>query len=155
MTDSIIEPLRGELRPQPYPDPEPGEPVLVFDIEILVRVVLTSEVAPQFFPGSKPHTRFTVEDLDLGVSDWRELAGKEITFSEDDELDASIYLATVHNPVTLHRLRFGEPGDNSIPGEIELEFDFRYVKPRPPELEPSFRVCWNIDFRVITEGETE
>lgn len=138
MSERVLWPLGGELRPRPYPDPEPGDPLLLFEIEIPVRVILSSPVAPAFFPRSEPTTRVSLEDVDLGVSDWRQLEGKVVTFSEDPELDAAVYLATVHNPVRLHSIRFGAAGAASIRAAIDLGFDFRCVKPRPPELEPSY-----------------
>lgn len=149
MEGQILQPIHGTIMLRPCPEAEPDEPTLLFDMEIKIRVALTTEVAPQFFPRSEPITRFTVEDLDLGVSDWRQLAGKTITYTDDDELDASLYLATVHNPVTLHRISFGATHDDSISAQIELEFDFRYVKPRPPEMERTVRVVWDMEFQII------
>ena len=106
MSVRVLVPFGGELRPRPYPDPEPGDPILLFDIEIPVRVALSSPVAPAFFPRPEPTTCVSLEDVDLGVSDWRQLEDKLIAFPKDPELDAAVYLATVHNPVILSCGRF-------------------------------------------------
>jgi hypothetical protein len=154
MSDKVIIPTGGVLRVKSEDDPKTGAASLLFDIEIPVRLELSSEVSRHFFPSAAPVSLVELEDVDLGVSDWRELAGKEAVIPEDeDQSDAAIYLATVHNPVYLYRISFGEPGHRRIPAVIELEFDFRCVNPRPPELEVSFRVRWEIDFEVIEEED--
>jgi hypothetical protein len=154
MSKQILVPLTGELHPQACPDPDPGEPVMLFDIEIPVRFDLASPVEPGLFPRPEPVARVSLEDVDLGVTDWRELAGKDVSFPPDlDQSDAAIYLGGVHNPVRLHRIRFGQLLGRAIRVGIELEFDFRCVKPRPPELEPVLRVHWEIDLVVIEEDE--
>jgi hypothetical protein len=154
MSAQVLVPLGGERRPITDPDPEPGEPPLLFDIEIPVRVAGSSPVGPSFFrrPAGPPTTRVSLEDVDLGVSDWRQLAGKDIAFPGGAALDAAaVYLGTVHNPVKLQRIRFGTPSEASIPAVIDLAFDFRCVNPRPPELEALFQVQWDIEFAVVPE----
>lgn len=59
-----------------------------------------------------------------------------------------MYLAGVHNPVRLRHLRFGAAGGRSIPAEVELGIDLRYVNPRPPELPESLKVVWSDTFEV-------
>jgi hypothetical protein len=151
MPEEVLVPLGGRLLPRAFPAPEPGDPVLLFDIEIPVRVEVTSPVAPAFFPRPDRTTVVSVEDVDLGVEDWRQLAGREVVLPEGAGLDAAVYLATVHNPVALRRIRFGPAGERSIPGEVELEVDLRCVKPRPPELARSLRVRWEITFEVVSD----
>ena len=156
MADAVLVPLGGRLLPQAVPDPEPGEPSLLFEVEILVRIVLSSPVAPGFFP--RPHQPdrpaiVSVEDVELGVSDWRQLADREVVIPADAEMDAAVYLAGVHNPVRLRRLRFGPAGAWSIPAEVELRLDFRYVNPRPPELPKALDVCWQVVFDVVPDAE--
>jgi hypothetical protein len=128
---------------------------LLFDIEISVRIVLSAPVEPGFFPRpNQPTARISLEDVDFGVSDWRQLEGKDIAFPDDQDMDpGAIYLASIHNPVRLQRVRFGVASQTSIRAEIELDFDFRCVNPLPAELEKSFRVLWEIDFEVISEEE--
>lgn len=156
MPKQILVPLTGNLKPQAYPGREPGDPALIFDIEIPVRFNLTSPVDPELFPGRAPVTRVILEFVDLGVSDWRDLAGKEVAFGEDFEVsDAAIYLGTVHNPVRLHRIQFGKIRGQKLRADIDLELDFRCVNPRPRELKPSLRVHWEIDLKVISEDEDE
>jgi len=81
MSDSVLMPIGGELRPQTYQ-------VVLFDLEIVVRVAVTSSVEPEFFPQTRP-TTVDVEDVDLGVSDWRQLADREVAFPPDQ--DAAFY----------------------------------------------------------------
>src|SRR5262249_25790388 len=84
-----LKPLTGTLRPPPSPAPEPGEPALLFDIDIPVRFALRSPVAPGLFPRPEPVAQVSLEDVDLGVSDWRDLAGKEVAFPRElDQSDA-------------------------------------------------------------------
>jgi hypothetical protein len=151
MSDPVLVPLGGRLLPQAFPKAVSADPVLLFDIEIPIRVAVSSPVGPAFFP--RRPTRVSIEDVDLGVSDWRQLSGKDIAFPASAEWDAAVYLATVHNPVKLRRIRFGRAGEQTIQALIELELDFRCVKPRPPELESSLRVSWVIDFEVIRGEE--
>src|SRR5262245_25113843 len=115
MPDEVLVPLGGRLLPQTFPDAEPGEPSVLFEVEIPVRVDVSSPVAPAFFPRSDRTTVVSVEDVDLGVPDWRQLAGREVVIPAGAELDAAVYLAGVHNPVRLRRLRFGPAGERSIP----------------------------------------
>ena len=154
MSERILTPLPGELRPRAYPDPEPGEPTLVFDIDIPVRFALTAPVEPGLFPRREPVARASLEDVDLGVSDWRHLAGKDVVFPPDlDQSDAAMYLGGVHNPIRLHRIRFGGIDGQAVRARIDLAFDFLCVKPRPPELEPSLRVSWEVDLEIVAESD--
>jgi hypothetical protein len=89
------------------------------------------------------------------VPDWRQLSGKAVRIPRDEELDAAVYLATVHNPVTLRRLRFGQAAEGSIPAEVELSFDFRYVNPRPPGFPKSLRVTWQVTFEVRPDDDRD
>jgi hypothetical protein len=152
MPNDVIVPLGGRLLLQPYPDPEPGDPALLFEVEIPVRVDVSLPTSSPFFPRPDRTTVVSVEDVDLGVSDWRQLAGREVVIPAGDGSDAAIYLATVHNPVQLRRLRFGPAGEQSIPAEVELRLDFRYVNPRPPELPEAHDVRWQITFEVIPDA---
>ncbi len=156
MPKQILVPSTGKLKPQAYPGREPGDPALIFDIEIPVRFNLTSPVDAELFPGRGPVAQVSLEAVDLGVSDWRDLAGKDIDMEGNFEpSDASIYLGGVHNQVLLHRIRFGKPRGQKIRADIDLELDFRCVNPRPRELKPSLRVHWEIDLKVISEDEDE
>src|SRR4051812_35752543 len=128
MAEQVLVPLAGELHLCPVVDPEPDEPVLLFDIEIPVRIVLSSPVAPAFFHRPDRTTRVSLEDVDLGVADWHHLAGSDIVFPRDMAMDAAIYLATVHNPVKLRHICFGPAGESSIGATIDLEIDFCCVK---------------------------
>lgn len=129
MPEEVLVPLGGRLLPQSFPGPEPGDPSVLFEIQITVRVDVSSPVAPAFFRRPDRTTVVSVEEVDLGVSDRRQLAGKTVRIPRDEEQDAAVYLATVHNPVRLRRLRFGPAGERSIPAEVELAFDFRHVAP--------------------------
>lgn len=154
MSKQILTPTPGGLRPEAYPDPQPGEPTLAFEIEIPVRFALTSPVEPGLFPRREPVARVSLEDVDLGVSDWRHLAGKDIAFPPElDQSDAAMYLGGVHNPIRLHRIRFGDINGQTVRAGIDLEFDFRCVNPRPPELEPSLRVFWEVDLEIVAEDD--
>ena len=155
MPEEVLVPLGGRLLPRAFPAPEPGDPVLLFDLEIPVRVAVSSPVAPASFPRPDWTTVVSVEDVDLGVEDWRRLPGREVVIPEDAGLDAAVYLATVHNPVALRRIRFRSAGERCIPGEVELEIDFRCVKPRPPELARSLRVHWEIRFEVVPDEDSD
>jgi hypothetical protein len=156
MSKQTLKPLTGTLRPTPYPDAEPGEPAMLFDIDIPVRFALRSPVAPGLFPRPEPVAHVSLEDVDLGVSDWRDLAGKEVAFPRElDQSDAAIYLGGVHNPVRLHRIRFGRARGRALRAEIDLGLDFRCVNPLPPELGASLRVHWKIDLKVLEEDEDD
>jgi hypothetical protein len=152
MSKQVLVPLGGRLQPQVW-DPDPDDPEVLFDIEIPIRVDVSSDVDREFFAHPDRTTVVSLEDVDLGVSDWRQLPGKDVVFPKDQELDAAVYLATVHNPVKLRRIRFGKADRRSIRAGIDLEFDFRCVNPRPPELRRSFRVHWEIDFEVVADDE--
>jgi hypothetical protein len=154
--DRVVVPLKGELRPQQCPDPEPGEPVLVFDIEIPVHFALTSPVEPGLFSGRKPVARVSLEEVDLGVSDWRDLTGMEIAIPPElDQSDAAIYLGGVHNPVRLNRIRFGAIRGRAIRAALDLEIDLSCVNPRPPELGALLKEHWEIDLEIVTEDDDE
>src|SRR5262249_5731569 len=71
VSEAVLSPLPGRLT---VTDPEEG----LYDIEIPVRLVITSLVDPEFFPRGQPTV--SIEDVDLGVADVRKLQGKEITF---------------------------------------------------------------------------
>ena len=153
MPDDVLVPLGGRLIPRAFPDPEPGDPVLLFDLEIPVRIAISSPIAPAFFPRTDRTTVVSVEDVDLGVADWRELAGREVVIPRDAELDAAVYLAGVHNPVRLRRLRFGPVAGETISAEVEIALDFRHVNPRPPELPKSLTAHWSVTFDVTPDDE--
>lgn len=146
MSERVLAPLGGTLRALTYE--EDGRRLVLFDIEIPVRVAISSPVDPEFLPGTRPMA-VEVEGLDLGVFDWRHLAAREVSFPADQ--DGAFYLGGVHNPVEVYRIRFGEVRGDAIRAEIELGFDFRCVKPRPPELEASFRVRWEVELTVISD----
>jgi hypothetical protein len=149
--EPVIVPLRGELRP--YSASEPGEPV-AFDIEIPVRFNLPSAVEEGFFPRREPLAHVSLEEVDLSVSDWRDLPGKEIAFPPElDQSDAAIYLGGVHNPVRLHRIQFGAIRGRTIRAVFDLELDLRCVNPRPPELRPSLREHWEVELELVTEED--
>ena len=44
---------------------------------------------------------------------------------------------------------------DTIRADIDLGFNFRCVNPRPPELEESFRVHWEVELTVIAEADEE
>ena len=139
MSEAVLSPLPGRLT---VTDPEEG----LYDIEIPVRLVITSLVDPEFFPRGQPTV--SIEDVDLGVADVRKLQGKEITFKRDACTDASFYLGGVHTPVRLYRLRFGNKRADRVATELELGFDFGCVIPRPPELPASMRVVWKVSLSL-------
>ncbi len=152
MSAAVIIPTGGELRERPDGDAKAGVSEPLYDIEIPVRLGFSSPVSPAIYPRGLPATRVIIEDVDLGVPGWRELAGKDVAFDEGYETDGAIYLGGVHNQIHLRRLSFGKAGRKRIPCVVELELDFSCVNPRPPELAKSLSVRWEIDFKIV-EGE--
>src|SRR5215467_13687398 len=70
-------------------------------------------------------TSFRLESMNLPVSDWRNLDGKSFELGQDDS-DGSIYLGSVHNPVSTNRIKFTRLESLLFRIECTLFCDFEF-----------------------------
>lgn len=79
--------------------------------------------------------------LSLDVGDWRSLAGQEFGAQPAQSVgdsDCTIYVDSVHNPVELRALHFGEPDGDTI--SVHLSLDANFVQEGTPYANAEFEI---------------
>ena len=79
-------------------------------------------------------TKLIFDWINLGLKDPSALDGLEITSANDEDLEATVYLGTVHNWIDVHKLSLKEvePRKYEVRGELTLEFEKADVAPDEP-----------------------
>lgn len=115
-------------------------PTLFFEVKIFLR--------PFSYDGEVQRSTLRLDFIEFGVSDWRELPSRQFNFPKNPAkgcIDGSLYLADVHNPADVTRIRFGALERNALPVELDLELDFTYEG--PAEL-GRVSVTWQVDLAI-------
>ena len=117
-----LNPAKGRLGARVFENPHIGlKPTLFYDVEL--------PLEPFVYEGELRRTSVRLDFINLGVIGWRELAGRSFDFPKNPApgyIDGSIYLGSVHNPVDVGRIHFGQCDGRQLAARIELKLDFEY-----------------------------
>ncbi len=69
---------------------------------------------------------FILEEIIFPVLDFKDLQNREFSFSEEADIDGSIYVSSAHVPVLLPKIKFGKLENQFIEAELNIIIEFSY-----------------------------
>lgn len=117
-----LKPSLGKLVASIYTDagPEP-DAQLCYDLMI----PLEPGIDPSGLDARAVRTSLIVEDIPLAIKNWQDLEGRSFNFATG-EIDGSVYLEAIHNPVALRMIEFSRRESLKFTLLVHLFCDFDF-----------------------------